>query len=297
MKPKLLVLGGSGLVGSAVIGSAVNDYDVIFSYNTNNIIIPNTESFQIDLLNDDSKIETLIQNYKPDIVLHTIAHSSVDLCEIDHDIANRLHIDTTKKIANICASINSKLIFLSTDAVFEGQLNKQYCETDIPNPINYYGKTKLEAEKIVLNTSSNNVVLRTSVIYGWHEKSRFTNWILDYLKDGKPVDPFSDQFNTPTLIDDLVKVILKIIDKNISGLYHATGKTCLNRYQFAILLAKRFSYDVSLIHSVTKLEKKQNAPRPISTCLDSIKLENILNFSFSDISTGIDSIFNKSKIN
>jgi len=297
MKPKLLVLGGSGLVGSAVIDYAVNDYDIIFSYNTNNIVIPNTESFQIDLLDNDSKIETLIQNYNPDVVLHTVAHSSVDLCEIDHDIANRLHIDATKKIANICASINSKLIFLSTDAVFEGQLNKQYCETDIPNPINYYGKTKLEAEKIVLNSSSNNVVLRTSVIYGWHEKSRFTNWILDYLKDGKSVDPFSDQFNTPTLIDDLVKVILKIIDKNISGLYHATGKTCLNRYQFAILLAKRFSYDVSLIHSVTKLEKKQNASRPISTCLDSIKLENILNFSFSDISAGIDSIFNKSKIN
>ena len=247
-------------------------------------------------MNDD-KIEKIIENYNPDIVLHTIAHSSVDLCETDHNVADKLHVDATKKITNACASINSKLIFLSTDAVFEGELNKQYCEDDIPNPVNYYGKTKLEAEKIVLNASSNNVVLRTSVIYGWHEKSRFTNWILDYLKDGKSVDPFSDQFNTPTLIDDLVKVILKIIDKDISGLYHATGKTCLNRYQFAILLAKRFSYDVSLIHSVTKLEKKQNAPRPISTCLDSIKLENTLNFSFSDISAGIDSIFNKSKIN
>jgi len=295
-KSKLLVLGGSGLVGSSFINTSKTDYDIIFSYNTNKIKIPNTQSFQIDLFDND-KIKKIIKNYNPDIVLHTIAHSSVDLCETDHSIADRLHVDATNQIANTCASVNSKLIFLSTDAVFEGQLNKKYSETDIPNPINYYGKTKLEAEKIVLNASSNNVVLRTSVIYGWHEKSRFTNWILDYLKHGKSVDPFSDQFNTPTLIDDLVKVILKIIDKNISGLYHATGKTCLNRYQFAILLAKRFSYDVSLIHSVTKLEKKQNAPRPISTCLDSIKLENTLNFSFSDISAGIDSIFNKSKIN
>ena len=295
-KSKLLVLGGSGLVGSSFINTSKTDYDIIFSYNTNKIKIPNTQSFQIDLFDDD-KIKKIIENYNPDIVLHTIAHSSVDLCETDHNVADRLHVDATNQIANTCASINSKLIFLSTDAVFEGQLNKKYSETDIPNPVNYYGKTKLEAEKIVLNASPNNVVLRTSVIYGWHEKSRFTNWILDYLKSNRIVDPFSDQFNTPTLIDDLVKVILKIIDKNISGLYHATGKTCLNRYQFAILLAKRFSYDVSLIHSVTKLEKKQNAPRPISTCLDSIKLENTLNFSFSDISAGIDSIFNKSKIN
>ena len=296
VQSKFLILGGSGLVGSTMINYVKNDYDVIFSYNKNKINIPNTKQFQIDLLNDNN-IETIIQHYNPDVVLHTIAHSSVDLCETDHNIADKLHINATKKIANICASINSKLIFLSTDAVFEGQLNKQYCETDTPNPINYYGKTKLEAEKIVLSASLNNVVLRTSVIYGWHVKSRFTNWILDYLKNDKSVDPFSDQFNTPTLIDDLVQVILKIIDKDISGLYHATGKTCLNRYQFAILLAEKFSYDTSLIHSVTKLEKKQNAPRPISTCLDSTKLENLLNFSFSDISSGIDYIFNKSKIN
>ena len=295
-KSKLLVLGGSGLVGSSFINTSKTDYDIIFSYNTNKIKIPNTQSFQIDLFDND-KIKKIIKNYNPDIVLHTIAHSSVDLCETDHSIADRLHVDATNQIANTCASVNSKLIFLSTDAVFEGQLNKKYSETDIPNPINYYGKTKLDAEKIVLNASSNNVVLRTSVIYGWHKKSRFTNWILSYLKDNRIVDPFSDQFNTPTLIDDLIQVILKILDKDISGLYHATGKTCLNRYQFAMLLAEKFSYDVSLIHSVTKFEKKQNAPRSISTCLDSTKLENLLNFSFSDISTGINFIFNKSKIN
>ena len=296
MKSKLLVLGGSGLVGSTFINTSKTDYDIIFSYNNNKIKIPNTQSFQINLLNDD-KIEKIIENYNPDIVLHTIAHSSVDLCETDHNVADILHVDATKKITNACASINSKLIFLSTDAVFEGELNKKYCEDDIPNPVNYYGKTKLEAEKIVLNASSNNVVLRTSVIYGSHKKSRFTNWILDCLKDGKSVDPFSDQFNTPTLVDDLVKAILKIIENNISGLYHATGKTCVNRYEFSKLLTKKFSLDETLIYPVTKFEKKQYAPRPISTCLNSTKLENLINFSFSDISSGIDFIFKKSKTN
>jgi len=297
MKSKLLVLGGSGLVGSTIVNYAKNNYDTIFSYNSNKINISNTKSFQIDLLNDHTKIETIIENYKPNIIINTIAHSSVDLCEEDHFIADKLHIETTKKIANVCAKINSKLIFLSTDAVFEGKLNKQYVENDVANPINYYGETKLKAEKIVLNASSNNVVLRTAVIYGSHKKSRFTNWILDCLKDGKSVDPFSDQFNTPTLVDDLVKAILKIIENNISGLYHATGKTCVNRYEFSKLLAKKFSLDETLIHPVTKFEKKQYAPRPISTCLNSTKLENLINFSFSDISSGIDFIFKKSKTN
>tara|TARA_B100000959_G_scaffold285876_1_gene362195 strand:+ start:1317 stop:2210 length:894 start_codon:yes stop_codon:yes gene_type:complete len=297
MKSKLLVLGGSGLVGSTIVNYAKNNYDTIFSYNSNKINISNTKSFQIDLLNDHTKIETIIENYKPNIIINTIAHSSVDLCEENHFIADKLHIETTKKIANVCANINSKLIFLSTDAVFEGKLNKQYVENDVANPINYYGETKLKAEKIVLNASSNNVVLRTAVIYGSHKKSRFTNWILDCLKDGKSVDPFSDQFNTPTLVDDLVKAILKIIENNISGLYHATGKTCVNRYEFSKLLAKKFSLDETLIYPVTKFEKKQYAPRPISTCLNSTKLENLINFSFSDISSGIDFIFKKSKTN
>lgn len=297
MASKFLVLGGSGLVGSSIINYAKNDFDIIFSYNENKKNILNTQSFQINLIKNINEIETIIKNYDPRVVLHTIAHPSVDLCEMDHNIADKLHVDATRVIANTCASMGSKLIFLSTDAVFEGQSNKMYCEDDIPNPINYYGKTKLLAEKIVLNASSTNTVLRTSVIYGWHKKSRFTNWILDYLKNNKRVDSFSDQFNTPTLVDDLVKAILKIIDNNISGLYHATGKTCLSRYQFATLLAKQFSYDSSLIHPVTKFEKKQNAPRPTSTCLDSTKLEKILDFSFSDIYSGINSLYMSSKTN
>jgi dTDP-4-dehydrorhamnose reductase len=295
MKQKLLILGGSGFVGNTIINYAKDDYDVIYSYNKNKFIVPQTTSFQLDLLCDD--FEKIITSYDPDILIHTVAHSSVDLCENNHEIANQLHVEVTQRISKICKNLNTKMIFLSTDAVFEGQLNKLYDEDDIPNPVNFYGKTKLEAEKIVLNSSKKNIVLRTSVIYGWHEKSRFTNWILNYLKEGRCVDPFSDQYNTPTLVNDLAKAILKIIKTNTSGLFHATGKTCLNRYEFATLLAKAFSYNLSLIQPVTKFEKKQDAPRPISTCLNSKKLEQTINYSFSDIHSGINFLHTQSKTN
>ena len=124
-----------------------------------------------------------------------------------------------------------------------------------------------------------------------------TNWIIESLSNGTLVDPHVDQYNTPTLVDDLAKSIILTIEKEISGLFHSTGKTCVNRYEFSKLLAKKFSLDETLIHPVTKFEKKQYAPRPISTCLNSTKLENLINFSFSDISSGIDFIFNKSKTN
>ena len=148
-------------------------------------------------------------------------------------------------------------------------------------------RNKLKAEEIILSTSKNNVVLRTSVIYGTGTQSRFTNWILSYLREKRPVDPFVDQFNSPTLVDDLSQAIVKILKNDISGLFHATGPTCINRYEFALMLAKEFNLDLNLIRPVTSSQKKQNAPRPISTCLDSSKLEEKINFSFKDLKTGI----------
>jgi len=293
MKKKLLIIGGSGLLGSTLTDYTKVSYNVHITYNKNFPIDSSVNSTSLDLLDNRAKIIDLIKSLKPDVVIHTAAHPSVDICEINHKIADMLHVDVTQDIVDTCHSINSKLIYISTDAVFEGKLNKLYAENDEPNPINYYGTTKLRAEKVILNVSR-NVVLRTSVIYGWHNRSRFTNWILGYLKEKKLVDPFSDQYNTPTLVDDLAKSIIKIMEQDISGLYHAAGKTCINRYEFALKLANKFGYDKNLITSVTSAQKKQDAPRPNYTCLNSKKLENLINYTFSDIENGISFIYKKS---
>lgn len=293
MTQKLLIIGGSGLLGSTLVNYAQSEYEVHITYNKNFPANEFIKSSCIDLINNRKKIIDLILFIKPDVVIHTAAHPSVDICETNHKIADILHVDVTQDIVDICNSINSKLIYISTDAVFEGKLDKRYSENDKPNPINYYGKTKLEAEKIILNVSR-NVVLRTSVIYGWHSRSRFTNWILEYLKAKKTVDPFSDQYNTPTLVDDLAKSIIEIIKKEISGLYHATGETCINRYEFALKLANQFGYDKNLIKPTTSAQKKQDAPRPTSTCLDSKKLEDVINYKFCTIESGISFIQKKS---
>ena len=296
MKSKLLIIGGSGIVGSTLLQYASPNYNIHFTYNTNKITFDNINSTQINLLGNQKMIIDLIKEVQPDIVVNTAAHSSVDLCETDHSIADKLHVDITQDITQVCKDIDSKLVYISTDAVFQGELHKKYTELDQPNPINYYGKTKLEAEQITLNASSKNVVLRTAVIYGWNKKSRFTNWIIQTLKENHVVDPFIDQYNTPTLVDDLAKSLLGIFEKNISGMFHATGKSCLNRYEFALVLASTFGLDKKLIKSVTLKEKKQDAPRPTSTCLDSRKLEKLIDFNFSDIQSGVSFIFNKSKL-
>jgi len=295
LKQTLLIIGGSGLVGSTIIEHANKNYNVHFTYNENNSIIHKIKGIPIDLIKDRTKIKSLIKTLKPDVTIHTAAHSSVDLCETNHSTADLLHVEISKDITSSCNIVGSKLIYISTDAVFQGMMNKKYTENDFPKPLNYYGKTKLSAEKIILENSSENVILRSAVIYGWHPRSRFTSWILDTLSKNKIVDPFVDQYNTPTLVDDLTTSILKIIKLNISGLYHATGKSCINRYDFAKKLAQKFDLNPDLIKPVTSKEKKQNAPRPISTCLDSEKLEKMISFNFKDIDAGIDHIYKKSQ--
>ena len=210
----------------------------------------------------------------------------------------RLFEDIPKEISEICSTVNSKLIYFSTDAVFDGNKSGKYVELDTPNPMSYYGKTKLEAEKIILQ-NSNNLILRTTVIYGWHTRSRFTNWVLDSLKNKKTVTAFTDQYNTPTLVNDLAQSIFPIIEKDISGLFHASGKTCLNRFEFAKKLATTFDLNENLIIPTKSSEINQIAPRPKIGCLDSSKFEDKIDMKFNEIDSGISHIFslsNKSTI-
>ena len=294
MSQKMLIVGGSGLVGSTLAQYAISDYDLHITINKNKITFTNAHVSKIDLLEDRLTIINLIKTSNPDIVINTVGHPSIDLCETNPELANLLHIDITRDIAITCHDIGSKLIHFSTDAVFDGKLNRKYTEEDTPNPINHYGKTRLLAESIVINASNLNVILRTSVIYGWHERSRFTNWIIQSLRDKKMVDPFVDQYNTPTLVDDLAKSILRIIEMHVTGLYHAVGKTCLSRYEFALRIADQFGFDKNLIKPVTLYEKKQDAPRPAKSCLDAQKLEKKIGYNFCDIDTGIGFVLNKS---
>lgn len=294
MKSKMLIIGGSGLIGSTLTQYAESYYDIHLTINKNKSEFSMIPATRIDLLENRSSIINLIKNLKPDVVINTAAHSSVDLCETNPQLADLLHIDVTRDIAITCSNVGSKLVHFSTDAVFDGKLGRKYTENDKPNPINHYGKTRLEAESIVKEASDLNVILRTAVVYGWHERSRFTNWIIQTLKDKKMVDPFVDQYNTPTLVDDLAKAILKIIEMRLAGLYHAVGRTCISRYEFALTLADKFGFDKNLVKPVTLSEKKQDAKRPLNSCLDAQKLEKLIRYNFCDIETGVSLIFTKS---
>ena len=290
MPPKLLIFGGSGLVGHSLIEHA-SDYDIHLTYNKNDPKIENCTSTKIDFISESLKIHQIIRNVNPDHVVHTVAYPSIDFCEKNLDMAETLHVKAVQEISDTCKDLKIKLISFSTDAVFDGTYNGKYTESDSPNPLGHYGRTKLEGENVILNSSNDNVVLRTTVVYGWQKQSRFTNWVMDSIKNHQEVTAFVDQFNTPTLSDDLAQSVLKIIDKKINGLFHASGKTCLSRYDFAMKLATKFNLGTKFISKVKSSDMNQVGPRPKNGCMDSSKLEKTINFQFCNTDEGINFIY------
>lgn len=279
MKRTVLVCGASGLTGYK-IAKMNSNFNIIGLYNTR---IPklDCETIQVDVSDPDS-LSNVISSTKPDIIINTTALHNVDYCE-EHQ--NESYIVNTEAIKNLqlnSEKIGAKLIHLSTDYVFSGYENSPYSETDKTNPINVYGKTKLQGENL-LDTSS-SIIIRTSVVYGWTpmelagktsssgKPMNFGMWLLNSLYQKKPLKIITDQYATATLADSLAESILSVATSDKTGLYHISGLSCENRFDFSQKLAKVFGYDPELISATTSSEFKQIAKRPAYSCLDCQKV-------------------------
>ncbi|MDA9235948.1 NAD(P)-dependent oxidoreductase [bacterium] len=228
---KILVLGGNGLIGQKIVEKLKNQFTIISTHNKKSPS-KNVQSVKISLPDDFILLKKLIEKEKPNIIINTMAYSNLDFCEENRDEVFSLHVDITNKISAICSKINSKIIFISTDYVFDGNQKKKYVEDDEPNPINYYGETKLLAERIVLKDPK-NVVLRTSLVYGYGERVRFMKYVIENLKNQEKIFAYNDIFNSATNIDEFVESVEKVIENDASGIFHMVGSSCITRYDFA----------------------------------------------------------------
>ncbi|RZD37897.1 MAG: hypothetical protein CXT78_15505 [Thaumarchaeota archaeon] len=289
---KLLVLGGSGLIGNSLLKMNDDRFEIITTFNQNKINIPKISSFQCTLPQDFDKLEEIVKDEKPDILVNAMGYSNIDFCESNKEKTHLLHVKISEKISNITLKTNTKTIFLSSDYVFDG-LEGNYIESDISKPINYYGYTKFEAEKIVLK-NKNNIVLRTSVIYDLDSRVRFFNYVVENLKNQRKIKVTNDIFNSVTLIDSLIQSIFSVIEKNKTGIFHAVDSTCVNRYDFAKCIAKIFNFDEKLIQKISINDIDVIAKRPKNACLDNSKAKRELGIKYGTIEEGIRHILTKS---
>jgi len=265
---KILITGGSGLLGSKIAATATRKGHEAYSGYKEHETIHGTP-IELDICD---KLETskAFDIIKPQAVIHAAALTNVDRCEEDQKLAWRVNVEGTRNILEASERQNAFLVCVSTDYVFSGE-EGMYKETDRPDPINNYGLTKLEAENLVRDSRLEWCIARPSVIYGSTPaagKVNFALWILNNLKQGKPIKIITDQWVSPTLNTNLAEMILEVMERKITGIYHLAGATPLNRYEYASLLAETFQHDKTLINPVKSGEMNWLAKRPRNTSLN-----------------------------
>ena len=281
---RIYITGIAGLLGSNAAYELSKNY-VIYGGDITTVNMPGVETQVYDMLDYD-KLHNNILNNKPDIVIHTAAAVNVDGCEEQPEIAKKMNSDLTRNIAGICSENNIKMIYISTDAVFDGTSAGLYNETDIPNPINVYGKTKLDGETYVL--SGNNLILRTN-IYGYNlqNKNSFGEWVLHSLKSNKTLEMFDDIKFSPILVNELAYIIDLAIQKDIKGLFHACGTGAISKYDFGCQLKDIFKISTGFIVSSKSTDHTFKAKRSPNMAMSNKKIKETLGIS---IRTPIESI-------
>ncbi len=229
---------------------------------------------------DSLTISNLIRETSPDVVINAAAIANVDLCEKDHSLAFAVNGEALKTIVAACRLNDSHLIHISTDYVFDGK-DGNYSEESIPNPINYYGLSKLIGDIYALSYE-NSAVIRTSGVYGYNRN--FPLFVLETLEIGKPVNAI-EGFYSPIHASLLAKSISSLIVKNYNGIINVAGEK-VSRFDFAIKLAEFFNLDKELVTS-SKSVTSMGAKRPFDSSLNLSRSKEILNFDFYSIKTNL----------
>ena len=298
VKLKFLVTGSAGLVGQQVVKDLSKSNQVFSCYNESKSEygIP----MKMDLLNHEM-ISSVLLETEPDVVIHLGAMTGVDLCEKEESMAFDINSKATQIIAQQCSILNTFLIYVSTDYVFDGN-SGMYYEDDIPNPLSIYGKSKFDGEKMVQNFSSDWCIARTSTPFGLHPtKKSFPVWVIENLKKQKQIDVLSDQFTSPTYVPNLSKMLIEISERHLNGIFHVAGATKISRYEMASIISDKLNLDEKLLRKILINELKLEASRPKDSSLNISKATSILNEKPQKINQSlnlfIDEIMTKSSTN
>ena len=283
---KLLITGASGLLGTKLCEIALRKNHEVYSVYSQHKPLYGTP-VRLDILNLKAVRQTLDKT-KPEAVVHAAALTDVDKCELEKELAWKTNVEGTRNIALSCSKANAKLVYISTDYVFDGEKGN-YEEEDEPNPMDYYGVTKLEGEKQAIQHCKNYAILRTSVIYGWHPwKQNFVTWIVSQLRQNEEISVVEDHYNTPTLADNLAEMVLEALQRGLKGLYHASGSERISRYEFAKKIAESFQLDSSLIKPVRMSQLAAwIARRPRDSSLSTDKIRKQLRTRPLNITEGL----------
>lgn len=287
---RILVTGANGLLGQKVTE--------IFRHETPHTLVLTDlqekseeprgyDYFQMDLTKKED-VKEAVKKYELDIIINCAAYTNVDGCEDDRETSWKANVDAVKNLIIAARSVNAKIIQISTDYIFDGKTGN-YSEQSKPNPLSYYGKSKLAAENALITSGISYAIVRTMIIYGTGKNLRanFAIWLVNMLSQKQQVTIVDDQFGMPTMVDDIAWGLVKIVDLNKSGIYNISGSEYLNRYEFAVRLAGIFGYDENLIKPIKTSDLNQAAERPMNSSFVLLKAETDLGLKPMNVTDGL----------
>ena len=283
---RILITGAFGQLGHALqsVLSKNSNYELIC---TGRKVKKGQEGIPLDIRNQVA-LKELINTTAPDLLINLAAMTNVDSCELNPKLAGEINV---AGMEHICDSFKGKIIHLSTDYVFDGT-SGPYKENDPLNPISIYGKTKLASEQILLEKDIKNLVIRGNVLYDFspYTSASFLNWVVSSLKGNQEIKVVEDQFNNPTWTRSMSDIIELSIENDLEGIIHWGDSVHISRFEFAKLIAKKFSLNESLIKPVLTSELNQPARRPLQSGLSTEKLVNMLDIIPPSIDDCLDEI-------
>ncbi len=295
----ILVTGCTGRVARAIVRVLLNETEATIIMTSRGEVTLQTDVDervifkQLDPF-DKKSIKECIHQHNITMIVNTAAVTNVDKCELDRETAWQVNVHLVELLTQVCRIHGLKLIQLSTDYVFDGE-NGPYTETDVPEPINYYGKSKLAAENIIRSAGIDYIIARTNVVFSaeYTNSPDFVQWVLRNLSEKNDVRITTGQWCTPTLADNLATTIIRALTLNKSGLYHISGFDYVNRYQFAVAIANSFKYTSDRIIPVDSSELQQTALRPEKGGLINFKVESELGVRMLTIDKALKKLQNK----
>lgn len=285
MPKKILVTGSNGLLGQKIIYKLKDNPEIeLMAANRGVNKINEKSGYQFTSLDitEQKQVDELISTFKPDSILHTAAMTNVDACELNKEECRKANVAAVQYLINAIKKLNNNchLIHLSTDFIFDGEKGN-YKEEDEPNPVSYYGQSKLESEKLVMQSNLRWSTIRTILIYGViddRSRSNIVLWVKNSLEQGKEIKVINDQFRSPTLAEDLADGCIAVAQKEAEGIFHISGEEYFSIDKIVKKVISFFNLDESKVTYVTSEELKQPARRPPKTGFDISKAKRILGY-------------------
>lgn len=287
---RILITGTGGLLGLNLALELSKRQTVIGADRKALVVQQAFETRQVDLLAPGA-VESLVETSQPDAIIHCAAMAVVDACEADPEMAARMNAELPGRMAAEALRCGSQLVYISTDAVFDG-LAGGYNEESPTNPLSVYAQTKLDGEQAVIEAMPSAVVTRVN-LFGWSASGNrsLAEFFYHNLAAGRAVKGFTDVSFCPILVNDLADVFLEIFQRRLSGLYHLVSPACLTKYAFGVAIAEKFGFDPDNIEPVSVNDFGLMAARSPRLTLDNSKLSTALGHALPDVHTGLERFY------